>query len=111
MKNNTKTTIKGTIVLMIINTILQAVLPAGEIFMVIATMIILAGARKQIVRSDDRDPGAEKFFRRAVIAWIVFEVVFGPTVLMLIIGAALAYREYRKKNAAKEAAKDQETGQ
>lgn len=106
MKDNTKTTIKGTIVLMIINTILQAVLPAGEIFMVIATLIILAGASR-IVRQFD-DLAAEKIFRRAVIAWGLFETIFGPTVLMLLIGAALAaYHYHRKKNAAKEAAKEE----
>lgn len=102
MKNTKNTTITGTIILMAINTVMQAVLPAGEIFMVIATLIILAGSRKQLSSPDDRDPGAEKIFHRAVIAWGLFEVVFGPTVLMLLIGAALAYREYRKKNAAKE---------
>lgn len=105
MKNTKKTTIAGTIILMIINTVMQAIMPAGEIFMVIATMIILAGASR-IVRSE-RDPGVEKIFRRMVIAWGLFETIFGPTVLMLLIGAALAYREYRKKNAAKEAAKEE----
>ena len=103
----TKTTLAATTSLMIINTIMQAIMPAGEVIMVIATMIILIGSSR-IIRSFD-DPVAEKFFRRVTIAWIVFEVIFGPTVLMLLVGAALAYREYRKKNAAKETAKDQET--
>lgn len=103
-----KVALAATVTLMVINTIMQAIMPAGEVIMVIATMIILAGARK-LIRSDD--PVAEKFFRRVTIAWIVFEVIFGPTVLMLLVGAALAYREYRKKNAAKEAEKDQKTGQ
>ena len=102
----TKTTLAATTSLMIINTIMQAIMPAGEVIMVIATMIILAGARK-LIRSDD--PVAEKFFRRVTIAWIIFEVIFGPTVLMLIVGATLAAYRYRKKNAAKETAKDQET--
>ena len=106
---NSKITIPATVTLMVINTMMQAVMPAGEVIMVIATMIILAGSSR-LVRSFD-DPAAEKFFRRVTIAWIVFEVIFGPTVLMLLVGAALAYREYRKKNTAKETAKDQETGQ
>lgn len=105
MKNSKKITIAATVVLMVINTVMQAVLPAGEIFMVIATMIILAGASR-IVRSE-RDPGVEKIFHRAVIAWGLFETIFGPTVLMLLIGAALAAYRYRKKNAAKEAAKEE----
>jgi predicted membrane protein len=110
MKNSKKITIAAIVVLMVINTVMQAVLPAGEIFMVIATLIILAGASR-IVRQFD-DLAAEKIFRRAVIAWGLFETIFGPTVLMLLIGAALAaYHYHRKKNAAKEAAKDQETGQ
>lgn len=109
MKNTKKTTIAGTIILMIINTVMQAIMPAGEIFMVIATMIILIGSSR-IIRSFD-DPVVEKVFRRMVIAWVGFEVIFGPTVLMLIVGATLAAYRYRKKNAAKEAAKDQETGQ
>lgn len=107
MKKSAKTALAATVTLMIINTVIQAFLPAGEIFMVIATMIILAGARKQLSSPDDRDPGVEKIFHRAVIAWVLFETIFGPTVLMLLIGAALAYREYRKKNAAKEAAKEE----
>lgn len=107
MKKSAKAALAATVTLLIINTIMQAIMPAGEVIMVIATMIILAGARKLI----PDDPVAEKCFRRVVIAWVGFEVIFGPTVLMLIVGAALAYREYRKKNAAKETAKDQETGQ
>ena len=105
MKSSTKAALAATVTLLIINTVMQAVMPAGEIFMVIATMIILIGSSR-IVRSE-RDPGVEKIFHRAVIAWIVFEVVFGPTVLMLIVGAALAAYRYRKKNAAKEAAKEE----
>ncbi len=105
MKKSAKTALAATVTLMIINIVMQAIMPAGEVIMVIATMIILAGASR-IVRSE-RDPGVEKIFHRAVIAWIVFEVVFGPTVLMLIVGAALAAYRYRKKNAAKEAAKEE----
>lgn len=108
-KSSTKAALAATVTLLIINTVMQAVMPAGEIFMVIATMIILIGSSR-IIRSFD-DPVVEKVFRRMVIAWVGFEVIFGPTVLMLIAGATLAAYRYRKKNAAKEAAKDQETGQ
>lgn len=88
MKTNSKIILVATVFTVFANTLVQMLAPSGpvEYLMLAAAALVLFGATK-IVKALD-DPEASGWTRRITICWVVFEVVFGPTVLMILIGFA-----------------------
>lgn len=97
MKANSKMILITAVFVVFANTFVQMLAPSGpiEYIMLAAAALVLFGVKK-IVKALD-DPEASGWSRRITIAWIVFEVVFGPTVLMILIGLGFAFLAYHGK--------------
>ena len=110
MKKERKSVIMAVVAILVINAIAQAIMPAGDIIMVIASIIILLGASK-IIKSKD-DAVAEKTFRKISIAFCVYQFIFGSAPMMLIaIGIYFFCKYYRKSKKEETAAPETETEQ
>ena len=110
MKKESKSVIMAVVAILVINAIAQAIMPAGDIIMVIASIIILLGAGK-IIKSKD-DAVAEKTFRKIGIAFAVYQLIFGSAPMMLIaIGIYFFCKYYRKSKKEETAAPETETEQ
>lgn len=97
MKTNSKMVLIAAVFTVFANTLVQMLAPSGpiEYLMLAAAALVLFGVRK-IVKAFD-DPEASGWTRRITIAWVVFEVIFGPTVLMILIGLGFAFLAYHGK--------------
>ena len=110
MKKESKSALIAVVTVLIINAIAQAIMPAGEIIMMIASIIIMIGAGKYIKTKEDEV--AEKNFRKIGIAWSIYQVIFGSAPMMIIFGGIYFFCKYYKRSKKEEtAAPETETEQ
>ena len=110
MKKESKAVIMAVVAVLVINAIAQAIMPAGDIIMIIASIIVMIGAQKYITAKED--PIAEKNFRKLGIAFVVYQFIFGSAPMMIIfIGIYFFCKYYRKSKKEETTAPETETEQ
>lgn len=101
MKTNSKMFLIAAVFVVFTNTLVQMLAPSGpiEYLMLAAAALVLFGVKK-IVKALD-DPEASGWIRKITIAWFGFEVVFGPTLLMILIGLGVFFVYHGKAKTTK----------
>lgn len=110
MKKESKTVIMAVVAILVINAIAQAIMPAGDVIMMIASIIVMIGAHKYIKTKEDSV--AEKTFRKIGIAFTIYQLFFGSAPMMIIfIGIYIFCKYYRKSKKEETTAPETETEQ
>lgn len=110
MKKESKSVIMAVATILVINAIAQAIMPAGDVIMMIASIIVMIGAEKYIKTKEDTV--AEKTFRKISIAFAIYQFIFGSAPMMLIaIGIYFFCKYYKRSKETKETAPETETEQ
>lgn len=100
MKKENKAVIIAVVTVLVINSIAQAIMPAGDVIMMIASIIVMIGAGKYMKTKDDTV--AEKNFRKIGIAFCIYQLIFGSAPMMIIFGGIYFFCKYYKKSKKEE---------